>query len=62
MHQPGHTPNFGESLIDQGYEFNVQERADRAILKLNIESVQGISSILRLEYEVECLDWPQELS
>jgi CBS domain containing-hemolysin-like protein len=39
MNELGHIPDFGESMIDQGYKFSVQERTDRAILKLKIESV-----------------------
>ena len=39
MNQLGHIPDYGESMIDQGYKFSVQERTDKAILKLKIESV-----------------------
>ena len=39
MNELGHIPDYGESMIDQGYKFSVQERTDRAILKLKIESV-----------------------
>ena len=39
MNQLGHIPDYGESVIDQGYKFSVQERTDKAILKLKIESV-----------------------
>ena len=39
MYQLGHIPDYGESIIDQGYKFSVQERTDKAILKLKIESV-----------------------
>jgi len=39
MSQLGHIPDYGESMIDQGYKFSVQERTDKAILKLKIESV-----------------------
>ena len=39
MNELGHIPDYGESMIDQGYKFSVQERTDKAILKLKIESV-----------------------
>jgi len=39
MNELGHIPDYGESMIEQGYEFSVQERTDKAILKLKIESV-----------------------
>ena len=39
MNQLGHIPDYGESMIDQGYKFSVHERTDKAILKLKIESV-----------------------
>ena len=39
MNQLGHIPDYGECVIDQGYKFSVQERTDKAILKLKIESV-----------------------
>ena len=39
MNQLGHIPDYGESMIDQGYKFSVQERTDKAILKLKIESL-----------------------
>ena len=39
MNELGHIPDYGESMIDQGYKFSVQERTDKAILKLRIESV-----------------------
>jgi putative hemolysin len=38
MNELGHIPDYGESMIDQGYKFSVQERTDKAILKLKIES------------------------
>ena len=39
MNELGHIPDYGESMIDQGYKFSVHERTDKAILKLKIESV-----------------------
>jgi CBS domain containing-hemolysin-like protein len=39
MNQLGHIPNHGESMIEQGYKFSVDERTDKAIVKLKIESV-----------------------
>ncbi len=39
MNQLGHIPDYGESMIDQGYKFSVHECTDKAILKLKIESV-----------------------
>ncbi|MDC1286662.1 hemolysin family protein [Gammaproteobacteria bacterium] len=39
MNELGHIPDYGESMTDQGYKFSVQERTDKAILKLKIESV-----------------------
>jgi CBS domain containing-hemolysin-like protein len=39
LSQLGHIPEYGESMTDQGYKFSVQERTDKAILKLKIESV-----------------------
>jgi putative hemolysin len=39
MNQLGHIPDYGESMIDQGYKFSVHERTDKAILKLKIEPV-----------------------
>ena len=39
MNELGHIPDYGESMIDQGYKFSVQERTDKAILKLKIESI-----------------------
>jgi putative hemolysin len=39
MNELGHIPDYGESIVDQGYKFSVQERTDKAILKLKIETV-----------------------
>jgi CBS domain containing-hemolysin-like protein len=39
MNELGHIPDYGESMTEQGYKFSVQERTDKAILKLKIESV-----------------------
>lgn len=39
MNRLGYIPDCGESMIDQGYKFSVQERTDRSILKLKIETV-----------------------
>ena len=39
MNELGHIPDYGESMVDQGYKFSVQERTDKAILKLKIESI-----------------------
>jgi putative hemolysin len=39
MNELGHIPDYGESMVDQGYKFSVQERTDKAILKLKIETV-----------------------
>jgi putative hemolysin len=38
MNELGHIPDYGESMVDQGYKFSVQERTDKAILKLKIET------------------------
>jgi hypothetical protein len=38
MNELGHIQDYGERMIDQGYKFSVQERTDKAILKLKIES------------------------
>ena len=39
MAQLGHIPEQGESMVEQGYRFSVEERTDRAIVKLRIEPV-----------------------
>ena len=39
MHQLGHIPDQGESMVEQGYRFSVVERTDKAIVKLKIEAV-----------------------
>jgi putative hemolysin len=39
MTQLGHIPDMGESMTEQGYKFSVDDRTDRAILKLKVERV-----------------------
>jgi CBS domain containing-hemolysin-like protein len=39
MHQLGHIPDYGESMVEQGYKFSVDKRTDKAIVKLKIEPV-----------------------
>jgi CBS domain containing-hemolysin-like protein len=39
MMQLGHIPELGEFMVEQGYRFIVEERTDKAIVKLKIESV-----------------------
>jgi putative hemolysin len=37
MTQLGHIPQKGESMTEQGYRFSVNERTDKAIIKLKVE-------------------------
>lgn len=37
MTQLGHIPQQGESMTEQGYRFSVDERTDKAIIKLKVE-------------------------
>ncbi len=37
MNQLGHIPQTGEYMIEQGYRFNVEERTEKAIVKLKVE-------------------------
>lgn len=39
MNQLGHIPEYGESMTEQGYKFSVEERTDKAILKVKVEAV-----------------------
>ena len=39
MAQLGHIPKQGESVVEMGYRFTVEETTDRAIIKLRVESV-----------------------
>ncbi len=39
MTQLGHIPEMGESMTEQGYRFSVDDRTDRAILRLKVERV-----------------------
>ncbi len=39
MAQLGHIPKRGESVVEMGYRFIVEEATDRAIVKLRVESV-----------------------
>jgi len=39
MTQLGHIPEMGESITEQGYRFSVDDRTDRAILRLKVERV-----------------------
>ncbi len=37
MTQLGHIPEMGESMTEQGYKFSVDDRTDKAILRLKVE-------------------------
>ncbi len=39
MNQLGHIPEQGECMIEQGYQFCVEERTEKAIVKLKVERV-----------------------
>ncbi len=39
MMQLGHIPGLGEIMTEQGYRFIVEERTDKAIVKLKIEAI-----------------------
>ncbi len=39
MNQIGHIPEYGESMIEQGYKFSVHKRTDKSIVKLKIEAI-----------------------
>ena len=39
MTQLGHIPEMGESMTEQGYRFSVDDRTDKAILRLKVERV-----------------------
>lgn len=39
MNQLGHIPEQGEFMIEQGYRFSVEERTDKAVVKLKVEKI-----------------------
>ena len=39
MAQLGHIPERGESVVEMGYRFTVEEVTERAIVKLRVESI-----------------------
>ncbi len=40
MEQLGHIPEQGESMVEQGYRFSVEERTERAIVHIKVERIR----------------------